>query len=416
MITNYQQIQSQFNRILSYSQDNLPSARSLKTDHIFSEWAQNKEWFFNAVGDLIYEVPEPITFELDADSKKQKVDEFIEWVGREYGDDMYSFFRDNYDGILENKLTQPYDHFPRGMKLSKVLMQEFGLDAEAVRQHLSMLIQSNKVSGKLCLSIHPLDYLSASENNHSWRSCHAMDGEYRVGNVSYMMDECTIIAYLKSVRGDVELPRFPSDIPWNDKKWRCYIYVDRTNHTVYAGRQYPFFAKEALNHISQIIYDFDYFWTQDEKKEILDFLNGHLWFRNDMTWEEYKKQECPKPIFHHWGIRGDTMINGEHYYFDNTKIVVGQGSDTKVVPLKRFIETDRDACCFNDLLQSHTYAPWVMRYEEPYGYMIEDVAHKMHVGRGVRCVCCGGDLVADSDTFICRSCRDDDEEPDDDRF
>ena len=126
-------------------------------------------------------MPEPITFELDADSKKQKVDEFIEWVGREYGDDMYSFFRDNYDGILENKLTQPYDHFPRGMKLSKVLMQEFGLDAETVRQHLSMLIQSNKVSGKLCLSIHPLDYLSASENNHSWRSCHAMDREYREG-------------------------------------------------------------------------------------------------------------------------------------------------------------------------------------------------------------------------------------------
>ena len=28
------------------------------------------------------------------------------------------------------------------------------------------------------------DYLSLSENAFNWRSCHALDGEYRAGNLS----------------------------------------------------------------------------------------------------------------------------------------------------------------------------------------------------------------------------------------
>lgn len=390
-----------------YSQDYLCQSH-LQTDHIFSEWAKNKAWFFDTVGDLIYEVPETVTFELDESSRKQKVDEFIEWIGSEYNDDMYTFFKDNYEGILENKLKEPWGDFPRGMKLSKVLMQEFGISAEDVRQRLSMLIQSNKVSGKLCLSIHPLDYLSASENNHSWRSCHALDGEYRVGNVSYMMDNCTIMVYLKSIHEDVKLPNFPTEVPWNDKKWRCYLYVDRENHTVYAGRQYPFFSKEALNQIELLFYKMDYFLSQEEKNNILHAVNNSFWFGNCLTWDEYKKAyEYTSIKFHHWGIRGATKINEEEYYFDSTKIVVGQGSACKIVPLKNYVETDHDACCFNDLLQSHTYAPWIMRYQDPIDYMPSlERDKKLHVGAGVKCICCGDYLTADSDIFICEYCRD----------
>lgn len=156
---NLMEIQKQFNRVLSYSQD-LPA--KLKTDQLFQTWQENKKWFLDSIGTLICEYPTPVVFDLDDESRKSKLDEFIDWVYREYGEDMYNFFKDNYDGILENKLKQPYGEFPRGMRLSKVLMKEFGLDAEDVRQKLSMLIQSNKVTGTLCLSVHPLDYLSAS--------------------------------------------------------------------------------------------------------------------------------------------------------------------------------------------------------------------------------------------------------------
>ena len=84
------------------------------------------------MGGPIYEMEQPVTFELDYAARLEKVDEFIEWVGRSYGDRMWNFFKQNYDGILENKLVYPCGDFPSGMKLSKVLMKEFGLEAEDV--------------------------------------------------------------------------------------------------------------------------------------------------------------------------------------------------------------------------------------------------------------------------------------------
>ena len=135
MSYNYEEIQKQFNQVLQASQD-LPETPH--TTKWFQTWESQKSWFLQSAGKLIYEMKEPVVFDLDEESRKSKVDEFIDWVYREYGDDMYQFFKCNYDGILENKLQQPYGEFPRGMKLSKVLMKEFGLDAEDVRQKLSI--------------------------------------------------------------------------------------------------------------------------------------------------------------------------------------------------------------------------------------------------------------------------------------
>ena len=64
----------------------------------------------------------------------------------------------------------------------------------------SMIIQEDKIEGTLCLSVHPLDFISSSENTHNWRSCHALDGEYRAGNLSYMLDKTTVMCYLNSIK------------------------------------------------------------------------------------------------------------------------------------------------------------------------------------------------------------------------
>lgn len=365
---------------------------------------------------IIYEHPEPVCFDLDEDSKKQKVDQFLDWVWREYGETMYSFFRDNYDGILENKIPQPYEEFCVGTRLSKALMKKFGLEAEDVRQRLSMLIQSNKVTGKLCLSVHPLDFLSASENNHSWRSCHALDGEYRVGNVSYMMDDCTFIAYLKSNGPDVELPHFPEDVPWNNKKWRCYFYVDRTNGIIYAAKQYPFFSQHALDLIAEIIkYQFGYFIPKDEQERRIKQARMYPWGdrNHPRNWQEYVDSYINAYRFRPTGLKGEVLINGQYWNFENTKVIVGYGAMTRIVPVTNYIETDRDACCYNDVIQSHTYAPWTLVYNQDFeGCMPIKVDKKLVVGKGVPCVCCGRHNVADSDIFVCNHCRTDERECD----
>lgn len=411
---NIKEIQRLFNLVLQQSQDQY--VQKVNTDQIFTEWETNKDWFKSATNSLIWEWPEPVTFNLDEESRRSKVDEFIDWVYREYGEDMYYFFKNNYDAILENKLQTPYKEFPAGMKLSKVLMREFGLQAEDVRQKLSMLIQANKVTGKLCLSIHPLDYLSASENNHGWRSCHAMDGEYRVGNVSYMTDSCTIMAYLRSDTSKTKLPRFPHEVPWNDKKWRCYLHVDRENEIVYAGRQYPFFTETGLRYISAMLHDLAYFMSPAEKKKLLDDVNDasfHLFRRpsKPITWDQYLDNYIPRYSFQPVGLKGEVNINGHYWSFDETKLIVGYGSNRRIVPVTKYMETDKDACCFNDVIQSHTYSPWILNYkEEDHGCMPLAVEHKLIVGHGVNCICCGKRPVSDSDNFFCVECRDDEKE------
>lgn len=362
------------------------------------------------MGSLIYTVDTPTTFELDANSKKDKVDEFIGWVDREYGYEMVQFFTENYDAILENKLQHQWKEFPAGMKLSKVLMKKFGLEAEDVRQKLSMLIQSNKVTGTLCLSVHPLDYLSASENTHGWRSCHALDGEYRAGNVSYMADRCTIMAYLRSDE-DTRLPNFPADVPWNDKKWRCYFYVDNDNQLIYAARQYPFHTDAGLKMVADLLHQFHYF---DERvardwNERVAIMREHPW-GHTFTKEEL---ELPYSSFRHWGIRGETKINDMTFYFDQTKVVVGPDGHRKVVPMDKFIKTDPEACCFNDVIQSHTYAPYIMNYDFSCDYMPERVSRPLVVGAACNCVTCGQRPFGDSDTFQCHYCRGDEGESDD---
>ena len=85
-----------------------------------------------------------------------------------------------------------------------------------------MILQEDKIEGTLCFSVHPLDFLSSSENTYNWRSCHSLDGEFCAGNLSYMADSATMICYLKSDKEEI-LPRFPEDIPWNNKKWRVFL-------------------------------------------------------------------------------------------------------------------------------------------------------------------------------------------------
>ena len=342
------------------------------------------------MGGLIYETPETISFELDEVSKYAKVEQFMAWVYHEVGEEMYQFFLDNHDAILSNKLDHEYEGFPTGMKLSKVLMQKFGTDAEEVRQKLSMLIQSNKICGKLCISVHPLDYLSASENNHGWRSCHALDGEYRAGNTSYMMDYHTIIVYLKSEDKEVRLPRFPADVPWNDKKWRCYFYFDPENQLIYAGRQYPFHSDTALTLCSELFRKFNFF---------------------DPDWDGryvYDADYAFKP----YGIRGTTNINGMNFNFEHTKLIVGNDMERAVVPITKFVDTDPDAMCYNDLVLNHSYAPRVMTYSA-LGYIPRRATERMIIGKGFKCVCCGEANPSDSDSFICQDCE---EKQDEDRY
>ncbi|WP_026487618.1 hypothetical protein [Caldanaerobius polysaccharolyticus] len=140
----------------------------------------------------------------------------------------------------------------KGMKLGKVFRaflqayfrpeaEKAGLDDETIGNLIEWLVQQFSVLlGELrnqkvtvVVSLDPLDFLLASESTTGWRSCHALDDCYRAGNMAYMMDGYTAIAYAYQHTHDYmghELPR---------KLWRQWVFIDVEHGTAFFQKQYP---------------------------------------------------------------------------------------------------------------------------------------------------------------------------------
>lgn len=137
-----------------------------------------------------------------------------------------------------------------GMKLMKVYNKfatAFGIagfDEYAVAH--SQILNTTNLKGTLCLSIHPLDYMTMSDNNSKWTSCMSWreGGEYRQGTVEMMNSDCIVVGYLESST--------PMDIfgtKWNNKKYRSLYCV---NENVIANiKGYPYKSLE----IDKIVID-----------------------------------------------------------------------------------------------------------------------------------------------------------------
>lgn len=102
----------------------------------------------------------------------------------------------------------------------------------------SMCFNSNKLSGELCLSIHPLDYMTMSDNECGWKSCMNWRrmGEYRQGTVEMMNSPYVVVAYLKSDKNMTF--DFGS---WNNKKWRSLFIVHPS--AIISVRPYPYYSE-----------------------------------------------------------------------------------------------------------------------------------------------------------------------------
>ena len=128
-----------------------------------------------------------------------------------------------------------------GSKISKILgkiAKAFDLPGyEEFRILHSQALNQKTLKGKLCVSIHPFDYMTMSDNDCGWCSCMswAEDGEYRGGTVEMMNSPCVVVAYLTS-----ETPyQIDNNFNWSNKKWRQLFIVD--TQVITGIKQYPYF-------------------------------------------------------------------------------------------------------------------------------------------------------------------------------
>lgn len=132
-----------------------------------------------------------------------------------------------------------------GMKVMRVLSKiaaayNLKSEFEDFRIKHSMILNDMEIETTLYLSIHPLDFITASVNDCSWRSCmHWKDGEFRLGTVEMMNSPCVICAYIKSSE---DMSLFKSSYSWNNKRWREFVIVD--DDVVCPIKGYPYWNHE----------------------------------------------------------------------------------------------------------------------------------------------------------------------------
>lgn len=364
-----QTIKENFKKVIQCSQ----GITDPKIDNLFERWAEAKSKIIDAWGGkYIVEIPN-ITLNLSKTAKEQYFQSFVEWVYNTANNHhLAQFLTDNgMEAFFSNEVNIKYSSgiltIPKGMKITKAF-KFFESDPkmlDTIQTHASMVLQEDKIEGTLCFSVHPLDYLTVSENRHNWRSCHALDGEYRAGNLSYMIDQSTIVVYMKSGE-DQPLPSLPHAVPWNSKKWRCLFFLSTDWSTIFAGRQYPFFSENALEVVGQKLLislgkePLD--WSVFTNKYIKEFsyLDGATWL-------------------------DDQYLCIRHSLFKLNDIVQDQPGSRQ----------------FNDLLYSSCYVP----YYSYYLWGSEEPQPKVEVGGAVKCLRCGKEDISTADTMMCPDCE-----------
>lgn len=235
----------------SYDRKIFPKQETV--DWYLNKWATAKYDFFIAFGEKLT-LEEEIESEIDEAEMRGLVFELAAKFKK------YSIAIDSFhpSEFIKNEMHDYSERFrkfePRfqhGMKVSKFISMFF--EDKELDIEVSKVLQNRHVKGKIVVSIDPYDYLTASLNKHSWRSCHSIEnGEYGSGCVSYMIDPSTIIAYKHNGK---EYSYNVNNFKWegNSKSWRQLIYFDKGTSSFIGSKHYPGTNDQAAKVVRELI-------------------------------------------------------------------------------------------------------------------------------------------------------------------
>lgn len=158
--------------------------------------------------------------------------------------------------------NKPYLLYPamKPMKVMRQILEVYGDKYnsewkewyENVRLDVSRVLNNANLHGELCLSIHPLDYMTMSDNENEWSSCMRWrrNGEYCQGTIEMMNSPVVVVAYLHNPKNPMTLP---NGNKWDNKIWRQLWVVDEDIIT--EVKAYPYDDEN----ISQYVYT----WLRD---------------------------------------------------------------------------------------------------------------------------------------------------------
>ena len=247
-------------------------------DRLLRIWNQSKTKLFEKLGNKLitsipveYEISERqmeniIQHSLFGNTAKTKIQTFINdfYNATEEARQLHHCYTDyfgnlfNLEYLAKNRLGQDYSFLlkdgkrykvnagTKTMKVIRKIAESYQVDNfDAFCNEHSLCLNQKKLKGELCISIHPLDYMTMSDNDSNWHTCMSWinNGEYKQGTIEMMNSPCVVVAYLKGA----EDWYFDSINTWNDKKWRSLFIVD--DNMILSVKNYPY-ANEYLTKLA----------------------------------------------------------------------------------------------------------------------------------------------------------------------
>lgn len=248
-------------------------------EYVLRHWNKNKLFLFHLLDDnLIYKVP--VEFDCEIIGQEATYD-----IGYDLGSWMYDFCERYYLeeegalGVIENlfspmclktnKVILPFDQetftfepiqsnsknslrIRRDSKITKTILKilkffERQTGETPKQEYVDDFLKSystiksfTHLEGNLCFSIHPLDYLTMSDNEANWKSCLSLrnKGDYCSGAVEMMNHANILMVYIESTNSKMKIGKNE----WNNKIWRELFYVD--SNFVVNIKSYPLISEE----------------------------------------------------------------------------------------------------------------------------------------------------------------------------
>ena len=255
---------------------------------------------------------------------------------------------------------------------------------EQFRVKASMIFNDKFITGKLCISIHPLDYITMSDNSLDWSSCMSWTSEgcYRVGTIEMMNSNNTLCCYVEGEnpfcfkkelhilqnnfseygKTEEEIAKIKQEIKeiretasedylWNNKKWRVLAYINKD--IVMTGKSYPYY-------------------NEDLDKKLLSFLVELA--GSNMSWQYEFGPELYQDM-KHIHSKYTLEVNRDWIRYGGAK--------------KHNIIWDTRGM-YNDMLNANTYQYWCYRNKVNHN-KIYSVSGK------ATCLCCCKSIISESD-------------------
>ena len=194
-----------------------------------SSWSQSRKWE---------------EFSWQFKSKPCNIDAFI--------DDKIAIYDQGRIKIIDKRKKPSTLQITYGMKPIKALQKILSFfdapesllkEFEEFKRLHSIVFNTKTITGNLVISIHPLDYMTMSDNGSGWQSCMSWedDGCFRLGTVEMMNSNNAVVCYLEAKepyhfhrKADEGDPLYV----WNNKKFRQLAYVHKD--IILMGKPYPY--------------------------------------------------------------------------------------------------------------------------------------------------------------------------------